>query len=80
MNDSYLGIDLGQIIIALLFLLVFVGFALWGYRNLHQRVTRVEESVDEVNRAYRDIEPEGYEEEPEEPQPGDTSLKSDALL
>lgn len=79
MDDIYWGIDMGQIIIALLFLLVFAGFALWGYRNLHQRVTKVEKSMEEVHQVYRDIEPEGYEEEPEEPRPGDASMKSDAL-
>ncbi len=67
MEDIYFGIDLGQIIIGLLFLFIFGLFVLWGFRSLHSRVSNVEKSVQEVHRKYRDIEPEGYAEEPEEP-------------
>ena len=67
MSDIYFGMDLGQIIIGLLFLLIFGLFVLWGFRSLHTRVSGVEKSVDEVQRMYRDIEPEGYAEEPEAP-------------
>lgn len=68
MDNIYWGIDLGQIIIGLFFLLIFGLFVLWGFRSLHSRVSEVEKKVQHVHRAYRDIEPEGYEEEPAEPE------------
>lgn len=80
MNDIYAGIDLGQVIIGLLFLLIFGLFVLWGFRSLHSRMSEVEKKVDHVHRSYRDIEPEGYEEEPVEPDDeAQRTLGSDAM-
>lgn len=64
--DIYVGIDVAQIIIALLFLLIFILFIFWGWRTMHRRVMNIEESVGRIHeQVYRDIESESFEEESE---------------
>jgi hypothetical protein len=64
--DIYVGIDLAQIIIALLFLLIFIVFIIWGWRVMHRRVINIEQSVSRIHdHVFRDIESEDFEEEPE---------------
>lgn len=60
MRSGYFGIDLSQIIFAGAILIVFVGFAIWGL-NTRQRLKKIEEAL--ALRDFRELEPEGYEEE-----------------
>ncbi len=57
--SGYFGIDISQIIFAGVIIVVLIGFAYWGWTT-RQRVKKLEEAM----RDYRDIEPEGFEEEP----------------
>jgi len=58
MESGYIGLDLSQIIFGIAAIVVLIVFALWGY-NTHQRVKKLEEAM----RDFRELEPEGYEEE-----------------
>lgn len=58
MDSGYLGLNLAQIIFAIFVLLVFLIFAVWGFRT-RRRIKKLEAAV----RDFRELEPEGYEEE-----------------
>ncbi|MCL5882882.1 MAG: hypothetical protein M1539_02735 [Actinobacteria bacterium] len=58
LDNSYLGLNIAQYVFAFVILLFFIGFAVWGYRT-RQRIQRLEEAL----RDFRELEPEGYEEE-----------------
>lgn len=60
MKDIYWGIDVGQLIFAGVMILILVGFATWAYR-LRERVVKLEEII--RKRDFRELEPEGYDEE-----------------
>ena len=57
-DSGYFGLSLAQVIFAGFVLLVFIGFAVWGFRT-HSRIQRLEAAV----RDFRELEPEGFEEE-----------------
>lgn len=58
MNSGYFGLDLSQIIFGGAVILVFIGFAYWGWLT-RRRIQRLEQAL----RDFRELEPEGYEEE-----------------
>lgn len=58
MDNSYLGLNIAQYVFAFVILIIFIGFAVWGFRT-RQRIQRLEEAL----RDFRELEPEGYEEE-----------------
>lgn len=58
MRSGYPGIDISQVIFAGAILLVLLGFAFWGWQT-HRRLKKVEQTL----RDFRELEPEGYEEE-----------------
>jgi hypothetical protein len=58
MQSGYFGLDLSQIIFAGGVVFVFIGFAVWGLRT-RRRIQKVEQML----RDFRELEPEGYEEE-----------------
>ncbi len=58
MESGYIGLDLAQIIFAGAVIIVLIGFAVWGFRT-RRRLDKVEKEL----RDFRELEPEGYEEE-----------------
>jgi len=60
MQDIFWGIDVAQLIFAGIMIMILVGFATWGYRT-RGRIERLEAIV--AKRDFRELEPEGYEEE-----------------
>ena len=57
-SASYFGLDLSQIIFAAAVIMVLIGFAIWGMRT-RTRIKKLEETISD----FRDLEPEGYDEE-----------------
>jgi hypothetical protein len=60
MQDIFWGIDVAQLIFAGLMIAVLIGFATWGFRT-RDRIKELEAIV--ASRDFRELEPEGYEEE-----------------
>lgn len=60
MTSIYWGLDVGQIIFAVVMIMVLIGFATWGYRT-RERIRELEEIV--LKRDFRELEAEGFEEE-----------------
>lgn len=58
MESGYFGLDLSQIIFGGAVILVLVGFAYWGWLT-RRRIQSLEEAL----RDFRELEPEGYDEE-----------------
>ena len=60
MQDIFWGIDVAQLIFAGIIIMILVGFATWGFRT-RDRIDKLEEMMRQ--RDFRELEPEGYEEE-----------------
>lgn len=60
MQDIFWGIDVAQLIFAGVMIMILVGFATWGFRT-RERIRELEEIV--FKRDFRELEPEGFEEE-----------------
>lgn len=60
MQSGYFGLDLSQIIFGGAVIVVLIGFAYWGWLT-RRRIQKLEKEL----RDFRELEPEGFEEEPD---------------